>query len=160
MCSILFVVCGDVENIGAACRMYFASLSKFRNSRAILSPPRILTKKSSKAEKQFTDTTGFSLYFLSSLSLPSLPLSLSLSLPLLFLLSWVESIKARTPNGVPGTQFLQNFGPFRANFRPILFQIDWITGEYVPLNYFNAPFKKRIKGSRSLALRRLASKIR
>lgn len=59
--------CGVVENISATCRMHFASFFKFRNSRAILSPSRILTKKApGKAEKQFMSTTRFSLYFLSS----------------------------------------------------------------------------------------------
>jgi len=64
---------------------------------------RILTKKLGKAAKQFTSTTRFSISFF--------------SLFFFFLFSWTKSIKARTPDGVVETQFLQNFGPFCANFR-------------------------------------------
>lgn len=61
----------------------------------------ILTKKKlGKAAKQFTSTTRFPISFFY----------------LLFLFSWAKSIKARTPDGVVETQFLQNFGSFCANF--------------------------------------------
>lgn len=54
-----------------------------------------------------------------------------------FLLSWVESIKARTPDGVAETQFLQNFGPFpRKTFNRYFFKSIELQGYTFRLELF------------------------
>jgi len=140
--QVLGVRYGHVENISAACRMHFATSREV--SRAILSFLRILRRKGERKKDRESERErggrerggGENLAkpksnlraqrdFLFSSCLFSSPLLPPLLAPLLPLpLSRVESIKARTRDGVAETQFLQNFGPLRANFRLILFQID------------------------------------
>lgn len=52
------------------------------------------------------------------------------------LLSWVESIKARTPDGVAETQFLQNFSPLRKTFNRYFFKSIELQGYTFRLELF------------------------
>jgi len=99
----------------------FFRVSQFSRVRCSFS--RILIKKIlGKVEKQFTGTArDFVFLFLS----------------FFFLLSWVESIKARTPDGVAETQFLQNFGPFpRKTFNRYFFKSIELQGYTFRLELF------------------------
>lgn len=129
---------GYVENISVACRMHFASFPEVLQ----FSCDFILSSDINKKKKKETWQSRKAIYEHNEIFFS----------PLVFFspLSWVESIKARTLDGVAETQFLQNFAPLRANFRPILFFRSIELRSTFPRTISMCPFKKHIKKSGSL----------
>jgi len=117
--------------------------SKFRNSCAILSLSRNINKKTWQSCEAIYEHNEIFYFFFSRF--------------FIFLNEVDKSENSRWSGWNAIFAELRSF--LRKLSALILFQIDWITEEYLPSNYFNALFKKRIKGSRSWALRRLAHEI-